>query len=373
VEASKTAEFAHSLPVQDRFAGALPRDNYRAVPDDWCVAVTDVVQSREAIEAGRYKAVNMAGVSMISAIMNAVGHQDMLYIFGGDGAAVAFHEEDAEVVRDAMAATVCWVAQDLELELRAAIVPVAAIRQTDADVLVAAVKVSAAIKNYAFIGGGIAWAEKAMKEGHYRIETAEPGARPDLTGLSCRWTPVEERGQKIVSLIIEPAEGEHDIAIEVLGDILEFVRADTADASPMPENGPGFRWPPEGIPYEAKASGMSRALLYAITLLAWVLDKTGWPMGSFDPKRYRKFTALNTDYRKIQDGVRMTIGMPEASVVGLREKLAGYREDGKLRFGICEQDRAVLTCFVPSISSDNHFHFLDGAGGGYAAAADNLS
>ena len=31
-----------------------------------------------------------------------------------------------------------------------------------------------------------------------------------------------------------------------------------------------------------------------------------------------------------------------------------------------------MTCIVPSYVSDDHVHFLDGAGGGYALAAQNL-
>ena len=84
---SATSKFTRSLPRLERFSSAIPIENYVALPDDWHVAVTDVVSSRKAIAEGRYKAVNMAGVSMISAIMNAIGHQETVYTFGGDGAA----------------------------------------------------------------------------------------------------------------------------------------------------------------------------------------------------------------------------------------------------------------------------------------------
>ncbi|MEM9278911.1 MAG: DUF3095 family protein [Pseudomonadota bacterium] len=372
MQSSATADFTKSLPVLERFVSALPRENYHCVPEDWYVAVTDVVQSRAAIAAGQYKAVNMAGVSMISAIMNAVGHQDILYIFGGDGAAVAFAPQDHEAVSQALSATAGWVEDELELQLRAAVVPAKVIRDAGSDLLVAVVRVSPSIRNYAFVGGGIALAERLMKEGEYRVERAGKHVRPDLNGLSCRWTPIEESGKKIISLIVEPPQEGGEIQAEAVQKLLSLVQADTADASPMPKRGPGFTWPPEGLPLEVKASGMSRFLLYLITMLAWVLDKTGWPLGKFDPVRYREYTALNTDYRKIQDGLRMTVSLSSEKVSELRLLLEKERQAGNLRFGICEQDKAVLTCFVPSIMEDNHFHFLDGAGGGYAAAADDL-
>jgi hypothetical protein len=31
-----------------------------------------------------------------------------------------------------------------------------------------------------------------------------------------------------------------------------------------------------------------------------------------------------------------------------------------------------MTCIVPSYTADNHFHFIDGAEGGYAEAARRL-
>ena len=42
-----------------------------------------------------------------------------------------------------------------------------------------------------FAGGGASWVEAEMKAGRYAIEAASPGSRPDLTGLSCRWNPIQ--------------------------------------------------------------------------------------------------------------------------------------------------------------------------------------
>ncbi|MCC2688320.1 MAG: adenylate cyclase, partial [Rhizobiaceae bacterium] len=99
---------------------------------------------------------------------------------------------------------------------------------------------------------------------------------------------------------------------------------------------------------------------------------TGIPVGAFDPKRYRQFTSLNTDYRKFQDGLRITVSLDEAELAKLTAFLEGERQAGNLRYGLCVQDSAILTCYVPSVTSDSHFHFLDGAGGGYAQAAENM-
>ena len=211
-----------------------------------------------------------------------------------------------------------------------------------------------------------------MKDGHYRIAASEDGSHPDLSGLSCRWMPIKQDDGKIISLIVEPAEGDHQVDEAVLLDVLKIMNEEAAEGHPIGGAGPTFKWPPEKLQLEARATGMSMFALYLITLIAWILDRTKVKLGEFDPVHYRKQTGLNTDYRKIQDGLRMTQCVDSQTLERLRVFLEDARGQNKLRFGISEQDQAVLTCFVPSITSDSHFHFLDGAGGGYAAAASDL-
>jgi hypothetical protein len=375
----ETAIFTRSLPVGSEFRAVLDDDLYRSAPDDWLIAVSDVVGSRKAIAAGRYKAVNMAGVALISALMNALETQDLPYIFGGDGAAIICSPADREVVADAMAKTAAWVRDDLDLELRAALVPVSVVRAQGYDVMVQATRVSEAVKNYAFRGGGLSRAEALMKEGEYAVAPAPPGSRPDLTGLSCRWSPIRPEGGKIVSIIIEPgerAQGRFPAMAETLLNLVGMQKA--GDGSPMPRYGPGGKWPPDGIELEARATrgngslAARRAALYVRTLLSWFILTTGLNIGSFNARHYREFTSLNTDYRKFQDGLRVTASLGEMELARLREFLEGERAARKLRYGLCVQESAILTCYVPSVTSDSHFHFLDGAGGGYAQAAENM-
>ena len=45
-----------------------------------------------------------------------------------------------------------------------------------------------------FAGGGSAWLDAEAKPGRFALPPAAPGARPDLSGLSCRWgvTPAQQ-------------------------------------------------------------------------------------------------------------------------------------------------------------------------------------
>jgi hypothetical protein len=375
-----TSRFALSLPLAEDFPGSLGDSRHLPVPDDWLVAVTDVVRSREAIAQGRYKAVNMAGAAMIAGLMNALGTRDIPYIFGGDGAAVAIAPQDAATAGDVLSSLAVFVAEELSLQLRAALVPVSRIRADGFDLKVEAVRVSAAIRNYSFEGGGISQAEKLMKAGEYAVAPGAPGSRPDLTGLSCRWLPVEAPGRSILSLIVEPgAAGAGADFIAACRRILREAGGEGQGASPVPPEGPGVGYPPEGLEMEARLSRGPRSLwrarigLQAETLLAWFLFRTGIRLGGFSPAQYRKVTGLNTDFRKWQDGLRMTVSLDPAAIASLRAVLKEEKEAGRIDYGLCIQDRAVLTCFVPSVLDDAHFHFLDGAGGGYAEAASDLA
>jgi hypothetical protein len=121
-----------------------------------------------------------------------------------------------------------------------------------------------------------------------------------------------------------------------------------------------------------RSLAVRRAGLYVWTFLSWFIMTFGVRIGTFSARHYKEFTSLNTDYRKFQDGLRITMSLGDAELSRLTEFLEDGRKAKNLRYGLCVQDSAILTCYVPSVTSDSHFHFLDGAGGGYAQAAENM-
>jgi hypothetical protein len=234
--------------------------------------------------------------------------------------------------------------------------------------------------SYAILsGGGLAWAEAQVKAGAFRVEPAPPGARPDLSGLSCRWRPLESRNGTILSLIVRPEPNALPEAFaSVVHDLIGIVEQDTARAGhPVPPEGPPYRWPAEGIGLEARVARGSRPPMLswlavaAESLLVLALFRTGLPLGRFDPEHYRRQTALNTDFRKFDDGLRMTVDCSPAAADAIERRLASA-DPGTIRYGTHRQAAALMTCIVPSAVMDNHLHFVDGAGGGYAAAAAQL-
>ena len=197
--------FYGSIPVFRGFASLMDPALYSPLPDDWSIGVADIVELTKAIAQARYKAVNMAGAAVIAAVTNALDGREFPFVFGGDGASFAVSPDDLERAREALAATATWVRDDLDLVMRVALVPVAAVRAQGLDVRVARFGPSPNLSYAMFSGGGLGWAEAAMKRGEFAVEAAPPGTQPDLTGLSCRFEEIPSARGLILSVLVVPA------------------------------------------------------------------------------------------------------------------------------------------------------------------------
>ncbi|MDK1385996.1 DUF3095 domain-containing protein [Sinorhizobium sp. 8-89] len=372
-------QFYDSLPLFEAFEGVADEANYRPLPDRWVLAVADIVDSTGAIAEGRYKSVNMAGASVISALMNALDERNLPFVFGGDGALAAVPEAMAAKARAALAAAKTWVAEELNLDLRAALVPVSDIRTSGLDMRVARFKASEEVSYAMFSGGGASWAEAQMKAGRYQIEAAAPGSRPDLTGLSCRWNPIVSRHGAIVSIIALPGpQGNGPEFQALVGDIVALAEGEERGGHPVPENGPEPRLSMQGVAVESRAVAPRgrRFLAWSwITLQSLVLFlcfKLGWNLGKFDVTQYKRDLVRNSDFRKFDDGLKMTIDIGVERLRQIEERLKRAADAGVSSYGLHQQDSALMTCIVPAAMSRDHVHFVDGAAGGYAMAAKNL-
>jgi hypothetical protein len=80
----------------------------------------------------------------------------------------------------------------------------------------------------------------------------------------------------------------------------------------------------------------------------------------------------NADFRKFDDGLKMTIDCDFAARDRILAVLEAAQRKGIIRFGTSEQSEAMMTCIVPSFMRDDHIHFIDGAAGGYTLAASRM-
>ncbi|MFN6978193.1 MAG: DUF3095 family protein, partial [Gemmobacter sp.] len=298
------------LPALARFEEVADPAAYEPLPPDWSLALADVVNSTDAIAAGRYKTVNMAGAAVIAAVLNAAGIKDLPFVFGGDGAAVAVPPEAAEAARGALAATRDWVAREMDLALRTALVPLAAIRGAGHDLRVARYAASAEVGYAMFAGGGASWAEGEMKAGRFAVKAAAGGV-PDLTGLSCRWEPVTAQNGAILSVIVLPGAAGHNADFRALvGEVLALAGEGARSGNPVPEGGPPLRLSLPGVADEARlAPGALRRLARRLAILfqagvMLALHRLNRTLGGFDARQYAADIARNADFRKFDDGLK---------------------------------------------------------------------
>ncbi|MEM7076618.1 MAG: DUF3095 domain-containing protein [Pseudomonadota bacterium] len=371
--------FYDRLPGHADFAGLSDAERYAPLPDDWWIGTSDVRGSTQAVEDGRYKTVNMVGAAVISGQINAHGGGSFPYIFGGDGASFAVPPAWKERASDALAAVRLWAREEFDMDLRIGIVSMSEIRSAGFDVRVARFQISDAVDYAMFSGGGLNWSETQMKAGHHSIPEARPGSMPDLTGLSCRWSHMPSRHGVILSLIVVPQDTVPWPAFaQFIARVLDRISRLEASGHPSAREGPGVSWPPAGAALEAHAQhgqgSFGKALGKALfeSWVAWALIRTGLKVGGFDARRYRRIVGENADFRKFEDGLKMTLDCDRATEAELRSLLEQGAADGIIRFGLHTQSEAMLTCIVPSIMHDDHVHFVDGASGGYTAASRYL-
>ncbi|MES2435991.1 MAG: DUF3095 family protein [Pseudomonadota bacterium] len=371
--------FLSDLPVFAEFEDVANLTRYRPLPEGWALAVADVVSSTEAIARGKYKSVNMAGASVITAVLNVLEGSDYPFVFGGDGAVIAVPPNGIAAASIALAAVARWIEDDLGLNMRTALVPLAEVRAAGQDVRIARFQASEDMTFAMFAGGGAAWAEAQMKQGRFAVPMAEPGSRPDLTGLSCRWNPIQSRNGQIVSIIAVPfTTASPDSFRALVASVVAVANKAGGLGNPLPPQGPVPHLTLGGVASETNARAprgkrlMARVKVVVAIFMTVLLYHTNLTLGGFNARDYVRQMTRNTDFRKFDDGLKMTIDINAAGLAEIEALLDSAAASGICQFGLHKQDQALVTCIVPSLRAHDHMHFIDGAAGGYAQAATQM-
>ena len=279
----------------------------------------------------------------------------------------------------ALAAVRRWAKTEFDVELRAAVISVRDILDAGRTLGVARFQAPQGVDYALFNGGGLSLAESQMKAGHYDVPAAPQGTFPDLTGLSCRWSPVESKNGTILSLVLQMAENADPLAYDkIVQQVVKLSDRLERGGHPVPVEGAGSSWPPPGVTLEAHASRGAKSLKQARrkllydTFVGWVFFKMGLKVGGFDAPHYARTVGRNADFRKFDDGLKMTLDCDSQTLTALESLLKQAMRNGIVKFGLFQQDQAMMTCIVPSIVTDNHVHFIDGASGGYTQAAAQI-
>ncbi|NNF13325.1 MAG: DUF3095 domain-containing protein [Gemmatimonadetes bacterium] len=380
-----SADFYADLAAVNDFESLAESSSYRRLPDDWWIVVADIAGSTRAIADGRYKEVNSVGVSVITAVRNASRPVDVPYVFGGDGATMCVPNARASEARDALAATIAMADRAFGLELRGAIVPVVYVRGMELDVLVARHRVSEHFHQCAFFGGGAVYLEDSLKAGKLPsafLVDADADAEASFEGLECRWDEVPSPSAETVTLIIQ-ATGDRVAALDTYRWVMERVRAvygEPERCRPVAESGLKVTLSREKLARESRVkawrsgwAGHIRANLELrlFALIGRYLFRTGRQTGETNWSVYKRDLVTNTDFRKFDGTMRLVLTGVVEQRTQLESFLDGLSRAGTVQYGLHVSNAAVVTCIVEK-RQGQHFHFVDGSGGGYAAAAKDL-
>ena len=334
-QAEQALSFYDALPRITQFEVLSEASSYHDLPVDWVVGVADIKGSTQAVAAGKYKTVNMVGAAVISAQINQMGGQAFPYVFGGDGAVFALAPRHRDAAVASLAAVKRWAKTEFNIELRGAVIPVRDILKAGLTISVARFQAAPGIDYAMFHGGGASWAEDRMKAGSYDLPAAPEGTFPDLTGLSCRWSPTTSINGTILSLVLQKAENADALAYDhVVQRVVTLSNRLDRSGHPVPVKGAGSSWPPPGLTLEAHASRGEKSLnrerlkLLFDTFVGWVFFKLGLKVGGFDAPHYARTVGRNADFRKFDDGLKMTLDCDSQTLTALTDLLERAAQEG---------------------------------------------
>jgi len=320
-------------------------------------------------------------------MLNASEGVEIPFIFEGDGAMLCVPPQLLQAARDALLQSQRVARGSFGLDLRIATLPLGQVCAAGHQVLVTRYKVSDHYIQAVFAGGGMAWADRYMKDPATAplcaVDSTNAQARGDFEGLECRWQDIPSRHGETVSIIVKALSADPQEAARVYGDVTARVREiygqDEACHPVWPPNLSfslnGMRLANEAGVRAADRGPMGQWLYLmktrAMVVLGWFLMRFGLHTGKTDWGRYKQVLARNSDVRKVNDCFRQILAGNRQQ----REALTAWLEEEYAKrevvFGTHVTDRAQMTCLVFDYSG-RHLHFIDGADGGLFMAAKAL-
>ncbi len=377
-------EFYSKLPVHADFSVVSVLSKYSKLPDDWLIVSADIQNSTGAIKAGKYKAVNIVGVSIITAIKNISPLILLPSMFGGDGASLCIPASLVEKAKKALIATKYMAEKQFGLNLRVGIVPIAVVRSAGHEVLVSRYRMSEHYTQAAFSGGGIEYAENLIKDDkagqQFRFENMGEETKTDYSGLECRWNNIPSKHGETIALIVKVLAASIDEESKIYNDIIvkiQHIYGADDECQPVHEAGLSLTSNINKLKNEVSVRTHKESTfsilnywvkLYIQNILGWVfmtfkLNVAGVAWGS-----YKSELISNTDFKKFDGILRQVISGTKKQ----REELVAYLKEKYTNkecvYGIHVSNSALMTCMIDNRVGE-HFHFVDAADGGYAIAA----
>lgn len=375
--------FYEQLDSFTDFSGIVDLDQYTPLPRDWTVLISDVVQSTRAIEAGKYKSVNMVGAATIICVLNIAEDLPLPFVFGGDGGMIAVPPTLLDAARAELMKLQTSCEALFGLSLRASAIPVSALSDAGAEISVRKYELSPGNHLAMFAGEGPALADiwlKSEAEGAAFALRPEAGAEaPNLEGLSCRWEPLKSAHGTMLTVIAVPQVGAaaQEIA-KVTRHLNQVAGAPVSSLAPARDATMRFRFPPRGLPLELAAGDKSvpylRRWCWAVftSAMQYLCERFALKIGDYDGASYRAELQSHTDFRKFDGALRMVLDVSRDQADAIEAYLEQEFQAGRLVYGTWRSATALMTCLLFDLKDSRHLHFIDGSDGGYALAAQAM-
>jgi hypothetical protein len=347
------------------------------------IFVADVCNSSEALRRGLYRAVNMVGAACIVAVLNCCRGTALPFVFGGDGATLAAPTALASAIERALQGVAMMAEKQFKLELRIGRVSVRELCAAGFHVEAAKYRAAGSVELAMLGGTGLLEAERRIKSpgSTWLIPLDEQTPDADVSGLSCRWEPLQSEQGEILTLLIQSrlaGEEADRYYQQYYARLLTLTGLSGEHLNPVKVRAMHTRWPPKTLDLESRthagqggrlARFWAAARTLAHSLGGALVFNTGLSTPWFNPRRYQNASLPRSDFRKFDGLLRMVQDIPAAKIPVILEFLESEHHRGAIFYGIHRSGSALMTCVVFSLRQESHVHFIDGNDGGYALAA----
>lgn len=375
--------FYNNIPiVEENFIDIISnKKRFQPIPPEWTVIVSDIQNSTEAFEDGKYKAMNIISASTVAIAVNVATENNIQipFIYGGDGSTVVAPKEIAKEILEELATLRENADKQFGLTMRIGSISVEDIYEEKKELLVSKFLVTKGYTQAIFLGDGLYFAEEKIK-GDKRYHTRFDAERKplNLEGLQCHWNiikPPKGKTEALTLIVQSTNEKDNTVFLKVLHDI-EEVYGNFNQRHPVSSKYI-FRF--LGIRTLIQASkikfGYIRPLYILVSIIKsfihTLLVATNSNIVIFRHDDFVRELITATDTLKIDGNLKTIVAGNKKQRLKLLERLEKREKQGTIVFGHHTSASTTLTCYIHK-RNQQYINLIDGTDGGYVQAAKIL-
>lgn len=375
--------FYEQLTTFNNFKDFTNLDLYLDAPEDWYLVITDVVNSTKAIEKGEYKCVNMASALSLVAVINLNPHQQLPFIFGGDGITLLIPKIIISDVESVLSDTCKLVQEIFNLKLRVGCVPLRKIYESGYRLKIGKYQISPKYLQMIAIGNGIDYAEYLVKNhqesANYLIpDNYQIHKKADYSGFACPFEDFFSHKDEILSLIIKAKGDDFQSQRHIYQEILskmEYIFGSLEECHPLSASKSKFRLADIRTDRGQVLMRLNLATKNSFNIqIAKLIFKIKNIIEQIHNKilliffKGKKNLIKSSEYKKFDGSLKMTISCHTEKREIFQIYLQKLQQEGKIYFGLHISNRALVTCLI----GNQEVHLVDAADGGYTLAAKQI-